>query len=264
MRDNLLVTSGKTLDSVTPIDAVVTDSHEQARQWLVDQVGADAGGEELAVVVEEPGVVSHQFGCELRGYPGWRWSVTVAQLPGAEATLDEIVLLPTDAAILAPSWVPWRERIKAGDLSPGDLLPPDEDDPRLVPSYLAGDDTADPSSERALAKEIGLGRQRVLSLEGRNLAADRWYAGDSGPSVPLAQSAPGRCGTCGFMVKLSGPLSTIFGVCANAYANDDARVVSFDHGCGAHSGAQLKRRQLPQPLPDPKHDTLSEDDLDEF
>ncbi|MEI2671963.1 MAG: DUF3027 domain-containing protein [Marmoricola sp.] len=125
-------------------------------------------GEELAVVVEEPGVVSHQFGCELRGYPGWRWSVTVAQLPGAEATLDEIVLLPTDAAILAPSWVPWRERIKAGDLSPGDLLPPDEDDPRLVPSYLAGDDTADPSSERALAKEIGLGRQRVLSLEGRN------------------------------------------------------------------------------------------------
>ncbi|HMY08822.1 MAG TPA: DUF3027 domain-containing protein, partial [Marmoricola sp.] len=118
MRDNLLVTSGNTLDSIAPIDAVVTDAREQARRWLVDQVGAEAVGEELAVVVEEPGVVSHQFGCELRGYPGWRWSVTVAQVSDSEATLDEIVLLPTDAAILAPSWVPWRERIKAGDLSP--------------------------------------------------------------------------------------------------------------------------------------------------
>jgi hypothetical protein len=26
-----------------------------------------------------------------------------------------------------------------------------------------------------------------------------------------------------------------FGVCANMYASDDGRVVSVDHGCGAHS-----------------------------
>ncbi|MSY51566.1 MAG: DUF3027 domain-containing protein, partial [Actinobacteria bacterium] len=28
-----------------------------------------------------------------------------------------------------------------------------------------------------------------------------------------------------------------FGVCGNEYAPDDARVVSVDHGCGAHSQA---------------------------
>ena len=37
------------------------------------------------------------------------------------------------------------------------------------------------------------------------------------------------------MVGLSGPLGRVFGVCANEYAPDDGRVVSVDHGCGAHS-----------------------------
>jgi len=41
--------------------------------------------------------------------------------------------------------------------------------------------------------------------------------------------------TCGFLVRLSGPLGRVFGVCANEYAPDDGKVVSVDHGCGAHS-----------------------------
>jgi hypothetical protein len=36
---------------------------------------------------------------------------------------------------------------------------------------------------------------------------------------------------------MRGALSRVFGVCANEYAPDDAHVVSFDHGCGAHSEA---------------------------
>lgn len=267
MRDNQLVSLGNAMDTRAAVvdDASSAAARDQARQWLVEQVGAGAIGDFTDSTVETDGVVSHRFTCALPGYPGWRWSVTVVLAPGAnQVTLAEIVLLPTEAAIIAPAWIPWRNRIKAGDLNPGDLLPPDEDDPRLVPGYLAGEDTDDPVAERAIAREVGLGRQRVLSIEGRQLAADRWYAGESGPSVPLAQSAPGRCGSCGFLVRLAGPLSLTFGVCANEFANDDARVVSLDHGCGAHSGAQLKRRQQPQPLPDPKFDTISEDELDEF
>jgi hypothetical protein len=38
-------------------------------------------------------------------------------------------------------------------------------------------------------------------------------------------------------VPLSGELGRLFGACANAYAPDDGRVVSADHGCGAHSEA---------------------------
>ena len=38
-------------------------------------------------------------------------------------------------------------------------------------------------------------------------------------------------------MPLSGELGRLFGACANAYAPDDGRVVSADHGCGAHSEA---------------------------
>lgn len=235
-----------------------------ARASLVEQVGADVVGEHLGAVQEDaPEVATHRFGCLKPGYRGWAWAVTVALPAGQERpTVDEAVLLPGDQAIVAPAWVPYRERIRPGDLSPGDLLPTDEDDARLVPTWLAGD-APDPVAE-AVVEEVGLGRARVLSLEGRDGTAQRWYAGDGGPDTPLATSAPARCGGCGFLVRLAGPLSTMFGVCANEQANDDGRAVSLDHGCGAHSEAQLRKKQLPQPLPDPVYDTLAEDELETF
>jgi hypothetical protein len=76
---------------------------------------------------------------------------------------------------------------------------------------------------------------RGRSAAGRAEAADRWYTGEQGPKSELASAAPATCVTCGFMVRLSGPLGQVFGVCANEFAPDDGKVVSFDHGCGAHS-----------------------------
>ena len=108
------------------------------------------------------------------------------------------------------------------------------------------------------------GRVRVLSVEGRELAAERWYEGSHGPEAAIAQSAPASCESCGFLVKMSGPLGRLFGVCANAFANDDGRVVSMDHGCGAHSEVQLTKKQMPVPMPDPAHDTLTPDDIESF
>lgn len=259
--------------SVTP----VLDSHSEAsaldvaRACLVEAVGTDVVGEfqgvsaEAALGAEQ--VSTYRFENLQPGYRGWSWAITIISLPDAEPTIAELVLLPGDGAILAPAWVPWRERLQPGDLSPGDILPADEDDPRLVPGYFAGEDPEpeiEPLTARALTDEVGLGRPRVLSAEGRDQAAQRWYDGLSGPTSAIAKSAPGRCGSCGFLVRLSGPLSTMFGVCANAYANDDARVVSFDHGCGAHSQAQLRRKQLPPPLGDHAMDTVSRGDFEVF
>ncbi|HEY8729379.1 MAG TPA: DUF3027 domain-containing protein, partial [Acidothermaceae bacterium] len=57
------------------------------------------------------------------------------------------------------------------------------------------------------------------------------------PQAPIARAAELACASCGFMVLMRGALSRVFGICANEYAPDDGRVVSFDHGCGAHSEA---------------------------
>jgi hypothetical protein len=246
-------------------DAIGVGAVDAAREALLDDVDVTDVGAHLGHQAEDERVVTHYFECLRTGYRGWRWSVTVARAPRQKTvTIDEIVLLPGDDSIVAPPWVPWKERIQPGDLSPGDLLPTEDDDPRLVPGYLAGDEAGDEDSVREVSDELGLGRPRVLSLEGRELAAMRWYEGSHGPDAPIAQSAPGSCDTCGFLVRMSGPLSRLFGVCANAFANDDGRVVSFDHGCGAHSEAQLAKKNLPAPLPEPVLDTLTWDELETF
>lgn len=179
-------------------------------------------------------MVTHRFACRDLGYRGWHWAVTVARASRAKnVTVAEVVLLPGTEALLAPAWVPWSDRLRPGDLGVGDLLPTPVDDPRLQPGWApAGDD------EDALSIwEPGLGRARVLSQIGRDDAVDRWYSGDRGPRAPIAEAAPASCSTCGFLVTMGGSLRRVFGVCANEYAPDDARVVSFDHGCGAHSEA---------------------------
>src|SRR5581483_1429191 len=98
--------------------------------------------------------------------------------------------------------------------------------------------------------ELGLGRVRVLSYDGRVDAVERWYAGDAGPEAPIARAAPAACASCGFFVPLTGALRQAFGACANEYAPDDGRIVSVDHGCGAHSQAMVLPSGAPQPGPD--------------
>lgn len=249
-------------------DSVSVEAVDQAREALLELVDGTDVGDHLGHDAEAKRVVTHLFECRRRGYRGWRWAVTVSRAPRQKTvTVDEVVLIPGADAITAPEWVPYRDRIKPGDLSPGDILPTEEDDPRLVPGYLSGDpadNIVDQDELRDVIDELGLGRTRVLSLEGRNQAAERWYDGSHGPAAPLAQSAPATCETCGFLVRLAGPLSQSFGVCANAQANDDGQVVSWDHGCGAHSEAQLKKKSQPQPLPEHVFDTLTFDEIDEL
>jgi hypothetical protein len=140
------------------------------------------------------------------------------------------VLVPGPTALLAPKWVPWQERVKPGDLGPGDLLAPPANDPRLVPGYMA---TGDPLVDE-VALEVGLGRRQVLGELGRSDAAQRWHDGDFGPGSAMARSTRRVCRDCGFYIPLAGALGTLFGVCANELAAD-GHVVESEYGCGAHS-----------------------------
>jgi hypothetical protein len=252
----------------TRTDAVAAAAVDDARAALLEEVEADGIGDHLGHQVDGDRVVTHLFECRRAGYLGWRWAVTVARASRQkQVTVDEVVLLPGDDSIVAPEWVPYRERIQPGDLSPGDLLPVVDDDPRLVPTYSFGDDPLDADDKaqiREVAKDLGLGRVRTLSVEGRDSAFERWYDGPGGPDAPLAKSAPEPCTTCGFLVRIAGPLSESFGVCANGDANDDGRVVAFGHGCGAHSEVRLARKHAPQPLPEHVFDTVAIDEFEVF
>lgn len=238
-------------------DEVCAQAVDLARTAAGEAAGASAIGDHVGMEAEADRVVTHLFRCLDPAYLGWHWAVTVARASRAKnVTVSESLLVPGPEAILAPAWVPWRDRVRPGDLGVGDILPAPADDERLVPSAaLEGEDgMADPAAadltdlppaladlagEVANDPEVSLSRARVLSAIGRDEAAIRWYTGEHGPRSPLAHAAPGPCRACGFFVRLGGPLGQLFGVCANSYAPDDGRVVSADHGCGAHSEGVL-------------------------
>ena len=205
---------------------------------------ADAGNPELvgadvSVEIDDDGrVETYLFEAHLAGYKGWRWCVTIAKVDKkSEPTICDVVVLPGPDALLAPEWVAYRDRIQPGDVGVGDIVPSALDDTRLVPSVHAL--IADEELDAMQVFDLGLGRARVMSIEGRDQASKRWYESDRGPQSPIAQAAPKPCSSCAFFVPISGSLRASFGVCANAISPEDARVVSVDHGCGAHSEATL-------------------------
>ena len=187
---------------------------------------------------DEDRVASYLFDADIQGYKGWRWCVTVAKVDASsQPTVCDVVVLPGPDSLMAPEWIEYKDRILPEDIQPGVIVPSVLDDTRLVPGANAL--VQDEDLDAAQIYELGLARPRVLSIEGRDQASKRWYTGDRGPNTPLAQNAPKPCQSCGFFIPIAGSLRASFGVCANAIAPDDARVVSVDHGCGAHSEATL-------------------------
>jgi hypothetical protein len=239
------------MTDVIELDAVGAKAADFARQAAADVGGAEAVGAQVGTHAESERVVTHEFESLLPGYKGWRWAVTLSRVPRARhATVDEVVLIPGPDALVPAPWVPWSQRLQPGDLRPGDVLPTADDDPRLVAGWSDLDVATleEPLSELGfqLGFDLGLTRARVLSFVGRDEIAQHWYEGDSGPHAAVARAAADNCVSCGFLLPMAGHLGRMFGVCANAFAADDGRVVSFDHGCGAHSEVVV---ELTSPVP---------------
>lgn len=249
---------------MSEVDSVIADAVEAARA-AAEEAAEDFGvGDYLGSRPEQGSrLATHYFSCQHAGYQGWQWAVTMSRASRARyATVNEVVLLPGDDSLRAPEWVPWSQRLQAGDLAPGTLLPTPDNDPRLEPGYTGGElaadaDPAEWAQTRAVVTEMGLGRERVLSPEGRASAAERWLAGPGGPDNAEARQAPGHCVTCGYFVRLGGALGRVFGVCTNEFSPSDARVVAVDHGCGGHSDVVADERGVR--LPEPVLDTISYD-----
>ncbi len=220
---------------------------EQAKAAAILEAGNSAFiGEHLGLIMEAENLATHLFNCTNQAYIGWQWAVTLAITPQSKSTVTvtDVVLLPGPDSLLAPPWVPWSERIQPGDLSPGDVLPVNANDERLTAGFaefFASDVDEDfeyIEEYRGIMSgwELGLGRARVLSVVGREQAADRWDESEFGPVTEMARLAPATCSSCGFQNSLTGPLGQAFAVCTNALSPADGRVVALSYGCGAHSG----------------------------
>jgi hypothetical protein len=106
------------------VDPALARAVDVARAVVLEVADAADVGDHVGVVAEGDKVATHLFECTRPGYPGWRWSVTLTRAARLRTpTVNEVVLLPGEDAIVAPPWVPYRDRIQPGDLSPGDLLP---------------------------------------------------------------------------------------------------------------------------------------------
>ncbi|MGW0546102.1 DUF3027 domain-containing protein [Streptomyces altiplanensis] len=280
--------SAATTRSRTP-DRLCAEAVDLAREAAEEAAFPGVVGEHVSLFAEGDRVVTHLFECKEPGYRGWRWAVTVTRASRAKlVTLNETVLLPGPDSLLAPEWVPWSERLRPGDLGPGDLLPTEADDLRLEPGYTGADAPLpdSPVSEEmaelveaedaevtggapatlplapvrgsiaAVAEELGMRRARVLSRYGLHVAADRWDEA-YGAKSPMAQAAPATCVSCAFLVPMAGSLRQAFGVCANEFSPADGHVVSLAYGCGGHSEAAV----MPKPLrpPPPVLDSMATD-----
>lgn len=218
------------------VDEICAAAVDRARDALLEEADAALIGDHTGLVADGPLVVTHFFEGHVPGYTGWRWAVTVTRAPDADTvTVDETALLPDGDALLAPAWVPWKKRIQPGDIGAGDVLVTEPDDPRLLPGMTQTDAPAVEDDELQPPQwELGLGRLRILSPEGRREAAQRWYR-EVGPRAAVARGADLTCASCGFLLLIGGPLGQAFGVCANGYSPADGRVVAMTFGCGAHS-----------------------------
>ncbi len=234
------------------VTTLAHDATDFARSGLLEVVSPSHVGNAISVAIEESNddlaIAEHTFECTDPAYPGWYWSVSVVAKAGqAECTISEINLLPSGAALVPPAWKPWAERVEAGDLGVGDLLPTLANDERLTAGLTGIDEEADELSVLHPAQwELGLGREQILSPLGVERAVARWFDGPNSARSAMAKSAPASCSTCGFMIAIGGSLGQAFGLCANEFGAADGQIVAMNFGCGAHSSV---RPEESSPIP---------------
>ncbi|WEV58346.1 DUF3027 domain-containing protein [Bifidobacterium sp. ESL0728] len=81
-------------------------------------------------------VTDFRFVCLRKGYEGWQWAVTLYHDVEVDSwSVNESTLVPTKDSLLAPAWIPWKDRLEAADLSVTDSLGTDPDDPRMEDGF---------------------------------------------------------------------------------------------------------------------------------
>ena len=127
---------------------------ELGRSALLEITSADSVGEPIGSIDEGDGTVTVYFDTLLSGYPGWRWTVSIAHVDDSAPSVLETELTPGDGALLSPAWVPWEDRLTdsraAHDTDPGaaDDDESDDDESDDDGDDDSGDDDDDDNDDR--------------------------------------------------------------------------------------------------------------------
>lgn len=155
-----------------------------ARSALAEITAAGTYGDFLSETDEGEGVYTLLFAATMGGYPGWHWTVSVAELPDSAPTVLEAELLPGDGSLLAPEWVPWSERLVVGeDLEALQALEDtdDLDDVDDLDDDVLDDDHGDDPDDG-----IDFESSDLLALGEDEQSETEAEADDDGPKPPLA------------------------------------------------------------------------------
>lgn len=166
-------------------DGVLTAAVDLARDAANVEAGGDWVGDHLEVAMEDERLATHLFACTNPAYRGWRWAVTVTRAEGFDdVTITDAVLLPGPDSLVAPAWVPWAERVRPGDLGPGDVLPTDAHDLRLVPGFTDEDSLEGLGSLAPLSPGMWSSDSAVLACSRFSDAMRQQNAGTKATSAP--------------------------------------------------------------------------------
>ena len=103
--DSVLIKASPTKASPSEADVAL------ARAALLEITPAETVGELAGSITETDGVTTIYFDNTLRGYVGWKWTVSISHGEGASVSVLETELTPAEGALIAPDWVPWSERL---------------------------------------------------------------------------------------------------------------------------------------------------------
>lgn len=94
------------------MNSKISSNHESlAREAALAYAESDTVGALIEILDEGDNTKSYVFASTLKGYLGWRWSVTLFEADPKNPTLSEVMLLPGEESLVAPAWVPWSERL---------------------------------------------------------------------------------------------------------------------------------------------------------
>lgn len=151
-----------------------------ARSALAEITAAGTFGDFLTETDEGQGVYTLLFAATMGGYPGWHWTVSVAELPDEAPTVLEAELMPGDGSLLAPEWVPWSERLAAGEDLEILVVADDLDDVDDIDDDLDDDHGDDPDDG------IDFESSDLLALGEDEQGETEAETDDDGPEPPLA------------------------------------------------------------------------------